>query len=99
MDKSLCLGGGQAGGGCRIRCRSYPCPGIRLILEDAARGVAVYTLDHVVHLLRLSDGADVTVPGAIAAEITGDGLFYAYPGEEPWPGRIRFMPFDELPLR
>jgi WD40-like Beta Propeller Repeat len=81
------------------RCRDYSCPGIRLTLDDAARGVVVYTLDGVVHLLRLRDGANVTVPGATAAEITDAGLFYAYPGEEPWPGRIRFMPFDELPLR
>ncbi|HYZ77677.1 MAG TPA: hypothetical protein VE596_09920 [Gaiellaceae bacterium] len=81
------------------RCRSYPCPAVRLILEDAARGVAVYTLDHVVHLLRLRDGVDRTVPGATAAELTDAGLFYAYTGDEPWPGRIRFVPFYELPLR
>jgi Tol biopolymer transport system component len=80
------------------RCRHSSCPGIRLTLDDAARGVAVYTLDGVVHLLRLSSGADVTVPGATAAELTDAGLFYAYAGEEPWPGRIRFVPFDELPL-
>jgi hypothetical protein len=23
----------------------------------------------------------------------------SYRGDEPWPGRIRFVPFDELPLR
>ena len=81
------------------RCRRYPCLGIRLTLDDAARGVAVYTLDGVVHLLRLRDGEDMTVPGATAAELTDAGLFYAYAGDEPWPGRIRFVPFDELPLR
>ena len=80
------------------RCRFFYCSGIRLTLDDAARGVVVYTLDGVVHLFRLRDGADVTVPGATAAELTDAGLFYAYPGEEPWPGRIRFVPFDELPL-
>ena len=80
------------------RCRLTSCPGIRLTLDDAARGVAVYTLDGVVHLLRLRDGEDKTVPGATTAELTGAGLFYAYPGEDPWPGRIRFVPFDELPL-
>jgi hypothetical protein len=80
------------------RCRAYDCPGIRLTLDDTARGLAVYTLDGVVHLLRLRDGADRTVPGATAAELTDAGLFYAYAGEEPWPGRIRFVPFDELPL-
>ena len=80
------------------RCRLLSCPGIRLTLDDAARGVVVYTLDGVVHLLRLSDGEDKTVPGATVAELTGAGFFYAYRGEEPWPGRIRFVPFDELPL-
>ena len=72
-------------------------PGAKL--NDVARGVVVYTLDGVVHLLRLSDGADATVPRATAAELTDAGLFYAYRGEDPWPGRIRFVPFDELPLR
>jgi hypothetical protein len=80
------------------RCRAGWCGPIRLTLDDAARGVVVYTLDGVVHLLRLRDGANVTVPGATTAELTDAGLFYAYPGEEPWLGRIRFMPFDELPL-
>jgi hypothetical protein len=72
-------------------------PGVKL--DDAARGVVVYTLDGIVHLLRLGDGADAKLPGATAAELTDAGLFYAYPGEEPWPGRIRFVPFNELPLR
>ena len=39
-----------------------------------------------------------TMGGATTAELTDAGLFYAYAGEEPWPGRIRFVPFDELPL-
>jgi hypothetical protein len=43
------------------------------------------------------DGADRTLPGA-TGELTDSGLFYAYTGEEPWPGRIRFVPFAELPL-
>jgi WD40 repeat protein len=79
--------------------RCHPvCNGIRLTFDDAARGLAVYTLDGAVHLLRLRDGADVTVPGATAAELTDTGLFYTYTGDEPWPGRIRFVPFPELPL-
>jgi hypothetical protein len=73
--------------------------GIRLTLDYAARGVVLYTLDGVVHLLRLRDGADATVPGATAAALTDAGLFYAYVGEQPWPGRIRFVPFAKLPLR
>ena len=67
-------------------------------LDGTARGVVAYTLDDVVHLLRLSSGAEVRVPGATAAELTDAGLFYAYRGKDPWPGRIRFVPFDELPL-
>ena len=80
------------------RCRLTWCYGIRLTLDDAARGVVVYTFDGVVHLLRLSDGEDTTVPGATVAELTDAGLFYAFTGEAPWPGGIRFVPFDELPL-
>jgi hypothetical protein len=78
---------------------AWPLTGIRLTLDNAARGVVVYTLDGVVHLLRLRDGTDATVPGATTAELTDAGLFYAYAGEEPWPGRIRFVPFAKLPLR
>jgi len=68
-------------------------------LDDAARGVAVYSLDGVVHLLRLRDGVDKTVPDALAAELTDAGLFYSFAGKEPWPGGISFVPFAELPLR
>jgi TolB protein len=80
------------------RCRTPECRGVRLTLDDTAGGLVLYTLDEVVHLLRLRDGADVTVPGATAAGLTNAGLFYAYVGDETWPGRIRFVPFDELPL-
>ena len=80
------------------RCRRLFCPTVRLTLDDEARGLAVYTLDGAVHLLRLRDGFDYTVPGATAAELEDTGLFYAYAGEAPWPGRIRFVPFAELPV-
>ena len=80
------------------RCRILFCPSLRLTLDDAARGLALYTLDGAVHLLRLRDGYDYTVPGATAAELEDSGLFYAYAGDPPWPGRIRFVPFAELPL-
>jgi Tol biopolymer transport system component len=79
------------------RCRRLFCPSPRLTLDDAARGIAVYTLDGAVHLLRLRDGFDSTVPGATTAELENSGLFYAYAGAAPWPGRIRFVPFAELP--
>jgi hypothetical protein len=80
------------------RCRRLYCPSPRLTLDDAARGIAVYTLDGAVHLLRLRDGFDSTVPGATTAELEDSGLFYAYAGAAPWPGRIRFVPFSVLPL-
>ena len=80
------------------RCRLTRCPGIRLTLDDAARGVVVYTLDGVVHLLRLSNDDDVTLPGVTVADLTDAGLFFAYVGDKPWQGRVRFVPFDELPL-
>jgi len=78
------------------RCRLSYCPPVRLTLDDAARGLVVYTFDGVVHLLRLADGSDRTIPGATVAELTDAGLFYAYRGDEPWPGRIRFVPMAEL---
>ena len=81
------------------RCRLPSCPGIRLTLLDAARGLALYALDGGVHLLRLRDGADVAIPFALAAALTDAGLFSTFAGAEPWPGGIRFVPFDELPVR
>jgi Lipoprotein LpqB beta-propeller domain len=79
-------------------CRNYECPTVRLTLDDAARRLVLYTLDGVIHLLRLRDGADRTLPGATAAELENAGLFYSYTGEAPWPSRIRFVPLAELPL-
>jgi WD40 repeat protein len=80
------------------RCRRLFCAPVRLTLDDAARGLALYTLDGAAHLLRLRDGVDYAVPGATAAELEDAGLFYSFMGEAPWPGRIRFVPFAELPL-
>jgi hypothetical protein len=80
-------------------CRLPSCPGIRLTLLGAARGLALYKLDGAVHLLRLRDGADVTIPFALSAALTDAGLFTTFAGVEPWPGGIRFVPFADLPLR
>jgi hypothetical protein len=82
------------------RCLFLSCDGdgVRLRLVDAARGLALYSLDGTFHLLRLRDGTDATIPGATAAELTDAGLFYTYVGADPWPGRIRFVPFAELPV-
>jgi len=78
----------------------WRCGRPRLVLEDATRGLALYLLDGHVHLLRLSDGADAVVVDGSVAQLEDAGLFYAYErAGDAWPGRIRFVPFDELPLR
>jgi hypothetical protein len=89
-----------ASGG-RCGTEAWRCPELRLRFESAARGLAAYVLDGSVHLLRLSDGADAAIESgpAVAAELTNAGLFYAYQGVDPWPGRIRFIPFGRLPLQ
>lgn len=80
------------------RCGAPFLPGTRLTLDAMARGRVLYTLGGVIHLLRLADGADVTIAGATSADLTDAGLFDAYAGDAPWPGRLRFVPFAELPL-
>jgi len=75
------------------------CGSPRLVLEGAASGLAAYLLDGKLHLLRLRDGADTVVGDATAAQLDDSGLFYAYTTTGNWPGRIRFVPFDQLPLR
>ena len=67
---------------------------------DVERGLLVYTIGRVVHVLRLSDArkrafvAPVHFP--VQAQLEPSGLFYSYPrhGE----GRVRFVPFDEIGL-
>jgi Tol biopolymer transport system component len=78
---------------------SWECGSPRLRLEGAARGVVAYILDGKLHLLRLRDGADVLVADASAAALDDSGLFYTYRATGIWPGRLRFVPFDQLPLR
>jgi Tol biopolymer transport system component len=77
----------------------WECGSPRLRLEGAARGMVVYMLDGKLHLLRLSDEADTVVADATGAQLDDSGLFYAYQTTGIWPGRIRFVPFDQLPLR
>jgi len=67
-------------------------------LRDTAGGLAAYIVNGTLHLLRLRDGADAVVGSATAAQLEDTGLFYAYKGAYPYPGRIRFVPFDQLPL-
>lgn len=62
-------------------------------LQDAARGLAAYTLDGQIHLLRLTDGQDATVGAGTLARFTDEGLVYAE------GARIHLVPFDRLPFR
>lgn len=67
-------------------------------LQDAAPGVVSYLVDGKLNLLRFRDGARAVVANATAARFGDTGLFYAYEAAYPWRGRIRFVPFDRLPL-
>jgi Tol biopolymer transport system component len=75
------------------------CGSPRLRLEDAANGLVAYVLDGQIHLMRLGDGRDVILHGGTIARFGNGGLFYAYQASGTWAGRIRFVPFDQLPLR
>jgi WD40-like Beta Propeller Repeat len=86
----------SSGGFCGVPARFCGAP--RLRVEDAAHGMVAYIADGQIHLLRLSDGRDVTLHAGTAAEFGDDGLFYAYQAGGYWPGRISFVPFGRLPL-
>ncbi|MGZ4395988.1 MAG: hypothetical protein ACXVZ2_11560 [Gaiellaceae bacterium] len=49
----------------------------RLVLHDAANGLAAYVLDGSVHLLRLADGTNTLVGPGTAARFFDGGLAYA----------------------
>jgi len=73
-------------------------------LVDLQNGVAVLIAGRDIHLLRLSDGrAAVIEPpgeGPVLAQLEPSGLFYAYKADDTsYPGRIEFIPFDQLSLR
>jgi hypothetical protein len=69
---------------------------------DVERGLLVYTLGRVVHVVRLADRRQRkfdTPRGSeyVLAQIERPGLFYSYQvGSE---GRVRFVPFDEIRFR
>jgi hypothetical protein len=79
-------------------CRLPGCDEPRLRLEDAAHGLTAYVVDGALHLLRVSDGRDVALTHASTARFTTRGLVYAYGAAMPWLGRIRLVPYDQLPL-
>ena len=77
-----------AGTACaRLFCSRPP----RLVLEDAARGLAAYTLDGAVHVVRLADGTDTTVAPGTAARFLDTGLVVLDGAE------LRLLPFGRLP--
>lgn len=72
---------------------TWECRQARLVLDDAAHGLAAYVLDGQVHVLRLADGADKQIGAASLARFMDAGLVYAD------GARIRLIPFDQLPVR
>lgn len=67
-------------------------------LQDLAAGLVAHIIDGQLHLQRLRDGTDVEIGAATSARFGDTGLFYSYEGEYPWRGRVRFVPFDRLPI-
>jgi len=84
------------------RLHEWPLSGGDPRLEDLHGGVAVYVSGEYVHVVRLSDGRDVALPSLgqrPLAQLEAPGLFYAYRVEDAqYPGRVTFIPFDQLPL-
>jgi WD40 repeat protein len=61
-------------------------------LQDVARGLAVYTADGQLHLLRLSDGSDTIIGAADLARFADSGLVVAA------GTRIQLVAYGKLPL-
>jgi Tol biopolymer transport system component len=78
--------GSECAGQYGFRC------GGRLVLEDAARGLAAYVLDGQVHVLRLGDGTDVTVAPGTLARFMDTGLVYAR------DAGLHLVPWSRLPM-
>jgi hypothetical protein len=72
---------------------TWECRDPRLVLEDAAHGLAAYVLDGQLRILRLTDGADKLIGAASLARFMDAGLVYAD------GANLRLVPFDQLPLR
>ena len=85
--------------GVLLHAWSMPAGGV---LEDVQDGIAAYVTNTDIHLVRLSDGRDavITPPGTgpLHAQLVADGLYYSYTAADPnQPGRVAFVPFDQLP--
>jgi hypothetical protein len=80
------------------------CPVPALRLEDVERGLAVYVLGRNVHVMRTSDGKQVTIrapgSGPVHAQLEAPGLFYSYrPATSLGRGRVAFMPMADVLAR
>jgi hypothetical protein len=79
--------------GFEVTCLRVYCSGrSRLSLAGAANGTLAYLVDGNLWLLNIATGAACMVGTATSARLTSTGLFYAYTGAAPWPGRLRFLP-------
>jgi hypothetical protein len=78
--------------GYEVTCLRLDCLNRPVVLAGAANGTLAY-LDHGnLWLLNIATGEMCSLGAATSARLTGAGLFYAYTGAAPWPGRLRFLP-------
>ncbi len=81
----------------------WPLPPGDRQFEGLRDGVAVLVSGREIHLFRLADGQDAVIelPGAgrVLAQLDESGLFYSYSVDDPtYPGRVAFLPFNQLPI-
>ncbi|MGL6279317.1 MAG: hypothetical protein ACRC50_07150, partial [Gaiella sp.] len=87
-----------SGAPCGFGLQTYLCPDVRLRFWDTARGLAAYTLDGQIHLVRLADGTDIVLAAGIAARFVTSGLVYATTATDAtYPYRLTFVPTERLP--
>lgn len=72
-------------------------------LVDVQDGIALYVTGTAVHLFRLADGREAVIQapgkGRVLAQLEPGGLFYSYTADDPkYPGRVVFVPHDQLPI-
>jgi dipeptidyl aminopeptidase/acylaminoacyl peptidase len=84
--------------------RRWPSPSPDARLMDVQDGIAVLVVAAKVHLLNVWTGVareiEAPGPGPVNAQLEPSGLFYSYRVDDAkYPGRVAFVPFDDLPLR
>jgi Tol biopolymer transport system component len=84
--------------------RRWLIPASNAVLTDLQDGIAVLVAGTDIHLLRLQDGKDAVIhtpsSGPVLAQLESPGLYYSYTTDDPkYPGRVSFVPNDQLPLR